>query len=559
VPKTAKTGGSITYLASGDIDYLDPGQDYYTFGFMVQTAVNRALYGYKPDDSTKAVPDLAEGEPEISSDNKTITVHIRKGVKYAPPVNREVKSADVKYAIERAFTSNVPSGYSSSYFSDIEGAPAAPVKISQLKDFAGLQTPDDYTLVIKLQKPTAGLVVGALAMPITVPVPKEYASKFDAKNPSTYDQYVAFTGPYMVKNDPTTGKVTGREPGKRIEIVRNPNWDKRSDYRPAYLDAITIDEGNSDLNVAGRRVLAGSHLMCCDSAHPPANLLKRLLTRYQDQLGRVPSGGEHWEALNMKIKPLDNINIRKAIVAVMDLDALRKTSGGAAIGPYAKGYIPPGIPGFEESGGLKGFTDLDFMNTPPGGDPAVAKKYMDLAEKDGVPVKDGKYTGSADLQAVVANTPDALKGAEVVQEGFAKLGLKLKIKQVPQDTLYTKFLGVPKNEPAVGIGVGWVKDFQDPQTMLQPTFDGKAIKPAGNVNWSQLNDPAINQAMADAATKPAGPERNKAWADVNKMVVAQAATILETWDDNLTMFSKDVNMVLNGYTTSPDLSYSSIK
>ena len=51
------------------------------------------LYSFKPDNSVKPVPDLATGPPEISSDNKTITVHIKKGVKYAPPVNREVKTA----------------------------------------------------------------------------------------------------------------------------------------------------------------------------------------------------------------------------------------------------------------------------------------------------------------------------------------------------------------------------------------------------------------------------------------------------------------------------------
>ena len=64
-----------------------------------------------------------------------------------------------------------------------------------------------------------------LVMPITIPVPQEYAEPFDAKSPSTYDQYVAFTGPYMVKND-AEGKVIGRQPGKRIEMVRNPNWDE---------------------------------------------------------------------------------------------------------------------------------------------------------------------------------------------------------------------------------------------------------------------------------------------------------------------------------------------
>ena len=54
----------------------------------------------------------------------------------------------------------------------------------------------------------------------------------------------------MVKNDPTTGKVTGRVPGKSIDIVRNPNWDKSTDYRPAYLDEIKIEEGNDDLATA---------------------------------------------------------------------------------------------------------------------------------------------------------------------------------------------------------------------------------------------------------------------------------------------------------------------
>ena len=61
-------------------------------------------------------------------------------------------------------------------------------------------------------------------MPITIPVPQEYAEKFDKKSPSTYDQYTVFTGPYMVRNN-ADGKVVGRDPGKLIELVRNPNWD----------------------------------------------------------------------------------------------------------------------------------------------------------------------------------------------------------------------------------------------------------------------------------------------------------------------------------------------
>src|SRR5689334_24275839 len=82
--KPGKAGGTLTVLASADVDYLDPGQTYYTFGYMVLYSTNRTLYSFKPDDSEKPVPDLATGAPEISPDNKTITVHIKPNVKYAP-------------------------------------------------------------------------------------------------------------------------------------------------------------------------------------------------------------------------------------------------------------------------------------------------------------------------------------------------------------------------------------------------------------------------------------------------------------------------------------------
>jgi len=559
LPSNAKQGGSVTFLSSGDVDFLDPGQTYYTFAFAVQQAVNRTLYSYMPNDSTKIIDDLADGDPQITPDNKQITVKIKSGVKYAPPVNREVTSDDVRYAIERAFTTSVPSGYATSYFGDIVGAPDSPIKISALKDFPGLQTPDDHTLVIKLDKPSAPLVAGALVMPITVPVPREYASKYDKAVPTDYDQYVAFTGPYMVKND-AEGKTVGRDAGKRIEIVRNPNWDKSTDYRPAYLDAITIDEGNSDTSVSSRRIIDGSHLMGTDAAHPPPTILRDLLTGpKKDQLGRVPSGGAHWDSMNIRKKPLDNLNVRKAIIAIVDRDAIRAVSGGAAIGPFAYSYIPPGIPGFEESGGLKGYPEFDWLQHPDGGDQATAEKYLNAAAKEGVPVKDGKYAGGDQLTAATSNTPEAGKAAEVFQDSLKKIGIDLKIRQVPTDTLYTKFCGVPEAEPEFCLGIGWVKDFQDAQTMLQPTFDGRAIKPAGNVNWSLLDNDEVNAALDEAAKKPIGPERNKAFAAANKLIVAQAPNVLESWDDNFQTESGDVQGVMNEYTTAWDFTFSSIK
>ena len=69
-----KQGGELTVLSAGDVDYMDPGQMYYTFGYMIGYSVNRALYSFKPDNAEKPVPDIAAADPQISSDGKTITV-----------------------------------------------------------------------------------------------------------------------------------------------------------------------------------------------------------------------------------------------------------------------------------------------------------------------------------------------------------------------------------------------------------------------------------------------------------------------------------------------------
>jgi peptide/nickel transport system substrate-binding protein len=558
--KPGKKGGTLTYLAASDVDYLDTGQTYYTFGYMVAYATNRTLYSFKPNDSVKPVPDLAEGEPEISADNKTITVHIKPGIKYAPPVNRAVTTKDIKYAFERAFSKEVPSGYAGTYFNSIVGTPEK-ANSGDIKPISGIETPDDTTIVFKLKEPQAPLVSQALVMPITVPVPEEYASKWDKSTPSKFDQYQSFTGPYMVKNDPTTGKVTGRVPGKSIEIVRNPNWDAKTDYRPAYLDSIKIEQGNDDLATASRRALNGQSTVCCDAGSPPAQVLKQALSRQKDQVVFVASGGTRYIAMNTTVKPFDNINLRKAIIAASDRNALRLTRGGAILGDIANGWIPPGIPGFEEAGGLKQNEDLDYLKSPTG-DPAVAKKYM-LAAKEqdpSLPIDaNGKWTGGDKILTIATNADPGKKTAEVFQGQIEELGFKLNFRIVPQDTLYTKFCGVRKEEVPICPNVGWFKDFADPQSMLDPTFNGNNILDQGNVNWPQLNVPAINSAMKDAAVVPVGADRNKAWAKIGHMIAEQAPAIPYLWDKTALVNSKDVVAVANGYYTTHDLSYTSLK
>src|SRR5215213_3125568 len=118
----ASKGGTLTMLTNGDVDdKLDPGYSYYQLDFIYTNATQRGVLGYKPDDVEKASPDLAASYPTVSNGGKTVTVKLKKGVKFSPPVNREVTSADVKYALERDFLPQVGNGYANSYWPDIVG------------------------------------------------------------------------------------------------------------------------------------------------------------------------------------------------------------------------------------------------------------------------------------------------------------------------------------------------------------------------------------------------------------------------------------------------------
>jgi peptide/nickel transport system substrate-binding protein len=124
--------------------------------------------------------------------------------------------------------------------------------------------------------------------------------------------------------------------------------------------------------------------------------------------------------------------------------------------------------------------------------------------------------------------------------------------------MYSKFCSVPKSEPEVCPSVGWLKDFPDPQSMLDPTFNGKAINPTNNSNWPQLNDPKINKAMAKAEVLIDPAARAKAWAQIDKMVTGTAAVIPWTWDKPPLVKSTDVKAVINKANAAWDMSYTAL-
>ena len=245
-----KKGGKLEQLGASDVDFLDPGQTYYTGGFQVIYATQTPLYAPKPDED-EAEPALADGQPQISDDNKSVTVKLKKGVKFGPPVNREIEAKDVKYAFERAATKNVPNQYTT-YFNFIEGFPKKP---GALKDIPGIVVDNPNQITFKLtqaQGPWLRRVpdhAGHDADPEGVRGEVRQAEPVDVQRARRLLRPVHGRERRQGQARPAT------RPASRSSSSATRTGTSRSDFRPAYLDEIELTTNATDANVAGRQVL----------------------------------------------------------------------------------------------------------------------------------------------------------------------------------------------------------------------------------------------------------------------------------------------------------------
>ena len=435
---------------------------------------------------------------------------IKKGIKFSPPVNREVTSKDVKYAIERAFSANVPNGYAGTYM-PIKGAPAKPTP--GVKPISGITTPDDQTIVFELTKADGRRSSpSALVLPVSAPVPQEYAEKFDKQNPSTYGKHQVATGPYMVQNDKAgkhrrLGAGPQDPPGPQPELGQGDRLPAGLPRRDRRAGGQRGHRGGDAQGVHGQPSRDRRH-------HAPGATLKDATTIYKDQFKNPFSGGWRAVMLNTTKKPFDDINVRKATIAGIDKTVLRQARGGPTIGDIAYHFLPVDFPGFEEAGGAT--TDQDFMSKPTA-DPALVTEVL---RRRGM--KGGKYSGpNKDITLTCDNADPGKAVCAATADMLRKLGFNPTIQSVPHEKMLL-ICGIPSKQPEVCPNVGWFKDFYDPQTMLDPTFKGTSILPENNSNWPNLNNPAINSAMDKASTLTDEAARAKAWANIDKQIVEQA-------------------------------------
>jgi peptide/nickel transport system substrate-binding protein len=117
------------------------------------------------------------------------------------------------------------------------------------------------------------------------------------------------------------------------------------------------------------------------------------------------------------------------------------------------------------------------------------------------------------------------------------------------------------NDPNVCPNVGWVKDFNDGQAMIDVPFNGATItaSPTNNANQALLNNPAINAALNSAKYITDPTQRAAAYGRLDDQIVAQAPAIPWDWDYEANVASTNVLPVINEFNGLTDLAFTSIR
>jgi peptide/nickel transport system substrate-binding protein len=542
---------------------FDPTGEYVAVAIGLYGAMTRTLMSTKHiagAPGNELFPDLAESEPEISSDGLKYTFKLKSGVKWAPPLNRDVTSKDVAYAFQRINAAPLVAQYGPAYyFGYIEGmdgkAKSAETPVS------GIETPDDSTIVFNLTKPVGDFLY-RLSMPAAAPIPQEVAKCFTKAG--DYGRYVMSHGPYMIQGSDkldisscdTMKPISGFDPSKSITLVRNPNYDQATDdTRANYVDAIVVSV-NTNVDDIFSQIQAGN-LDTSVSDQPPKPVLQQYLTDpAKKPYLHSNSGDRTWYiTMNYGTPPFDDIHVRKAVNWIMDKQGILQAWGGSTFGDIATHNIPPIVLADKLTSEYN-----PFASEGNRGDEAKAKEEMKQSKYDSN--KDGVCDASAcsNLVMINRNVTPWTDAEAVVVASLEKIGIKVKPRNLASSAAYTTIQTV-KNMIPIALNAGWGKDYADAYTFAGPLFDSRGTTPTGNRNYALLGltpDKAreLGIKYPEGATIPSvdadidncqkipnteADQRNECYANLDKKLMEEAVPwVPYLWAKNITVTAPSV-------------------
>jgi peptide/nickel transport system substrate-binding protein len=482
----AKRGGTIHVLTEQPFDYLDPQAAYTPDALVAVTQlVHRSLTGYAdaPDGQIRLAGDLATDTGRSSDGGRTWTFTLRDGITFED--GSLITAADVAYGIARAFAPE-PGGHGPQYLQNwlqpsrayrgpYGGAPLVP---------PGVSVPDEKTLVLRLADPHPELPLIA-ALPTTSPVPR------GKDGGRAYNTGWVSSGPYRL----APGSF---RPGTALTLVRNENWDPRSDpIRHQYPDRFVFSLGVSAATQA-QRALAdeGEDRTAVMADQVPASLVAQAETTARGRTVTGVTPYTHFVAINTR--RVTSLPVRRALNLAFDRAGYVKAIGGPALAVPATTMVSPALPGHRP------------FDAYPGPDPDGARKLLAGAR----PV----------LAYCFGDGPAGQAAALAVRAGFERAGFRITLRPVPAASFYP-LIGA-RDTGCDLADAGWGADAPHPVSVLVPLFDGTRIRDGANEDLSYLDDAAVNGRLAELAADPDLARSAAGFGELDERIMREAAPVI---------------------------------
>ncbi len=441
-------GGEMIVTYKDDVSTLDPAIGYDWQNWSMIKSLFDGLMDYEPG-TTDLVPDLAEGY-EIADDGKTFTFQLKDGVKFHN--GRALKAGDIKYAIERTVRPETQSP-GAGFYSMIEGFDA--VQSGEAQELLGIETPNDETVVFRLNRPDATFL-HVLALNFAHVVPKEE---------------VEAAGADFGKNPVETGvfKLAEWALGQRLVFERNPDYYKKDLPK---LDKITFEIGQEPL-VALLRLQRGE----VDILGNPIPSAKFLEVKNSEEWGdNIVEGGQlqtGYVTMNINVPPFDDPKVRRAVNHAINKDRVIRIINGRPV--PANQPLPPAMPGYAED--YKGYAY----------DPERAKGLLaEAGHEDGV-----------QTELLAMNTDPNPRIAQAIQQDLAAVGIKAELRPLAQANVIAAG-GEPEGAPMIWSGgMAWIADFPDPSNFYGPILGCGGAVPGG-WNWAWYCNEGLDAKAAEA-------------------------------------------------------------
>ena len=522
--KGAVKGGTVTILAQGDFEHLDPARNYVGGTLDFYRLFTRTLTQYRTvNGKTDLVPDVAADLGTTKDAGKTWVFKLRTNLKYED--GSKITCADMKYGVMRSYNDDI-----------LDGGPTyAKDFIDNPTNYKGPYTEPGKDLPTVICSPKGD----SITFKLSVAIPYfPYVTTFGAFSPipkakdtkQNYELRPISSGPY---------KIESYARGKQLVLVRNSQWDPKTDpLRWNYPDSYVVKMG-ADQNVIEQSLISDSGAAKTSVSFDTniiTNLSKVLnVAKYKSRLFNFDSAYNRYYAIN--VDTVKDINVRKAIQCAVDFKSILLAAGGTSAGSYANSTIPKSIKAAYRNFNVCG---RDVSKHP--------EAQLDQAKAFLAKATNPKTT----LRLAYRDRGVEPLRAAALEQSLKDAGFTVIMDKYPSSNFYAPAAkrGVP-NEPDI-IQTSWAFDWAAASGIVYALFDGRSMTADdAKSNQSRGNFPDLQSLFAKADVSSTAAQE-KLLGDIEQsLIVDKAAHVSVYFETSHYMAGSKVGglQVDGGYST----------